>query len=267
MDSPQVVQNQNTPPGAQQVEVHSTPQPEIKEGNSKLLKILIYVLVAFTLLALGAFGFWFYQEKLIEKPKPSLVPAVTSTPGLLVTPTVKPEATITLDGKISKNEDGWLYESLIYNFKMHLFSMNGEYLWIPEASGNQIIFKFTSVKDSQELREARRMVTVYPVTELDKNNLEKWWSENIREEIGNKNVPLDYNIRNDTIFYNCIIGGGLLKEKDIPQLIEVTEKGGNKFYVSIYAYYDYGKPFVIHFEHEQSGECDGAFFPIISRLN
>ena len=40
-----------------------------KEGeNKKLVKILTYFFVSIFLIAVGAFGFWFYQEKILKKP-------------------------------------------------------------------------------------------------------------------------------------------------------------------------------------------------------
>lgn len=89
MDTKQVLQNQNTPSENQQPMTSTLQQPEIGKSNKKTLRIIVYVLIAITLLATGTFGLWLYQEKIVKKSKPSPASLVTPTPSPLTIPTAK----------------------------------------------------------------------------------------------------------------------------------------------------------------------------------
>lgn len=67
------------------------PQQDTPKRESKILKVAIYILVSIILLALGAFGFWFYQEKLVKGPKPTSPSITSATPTSPVLPTAEPE--------------------------------------------------------------------------------------------------------------------------------------------------------------------------------
>lgn len=64
-------------------------ETDVQQKENKLLKILIYILVGVALIALGAFGFWFYQEKIVSKTAPLATPIPTS----MATPSPEPEPT------------------------------------------------------------------------------------------------------------------------------------------------------------------------------
>lgn len=65
---------------------------EQKQAAPKSNLLLIFFTVLFTLglLALGAFGFWFYQENIVKKPEPSPSPSITPEIVPTVEPTVMP---------------------------------------------------------------------------------------------------------------------------------------------------------------------------------
>ena len=57
--------------------VAEEPQQDTPEKDSKIPKTAIYVLALIILLALGAFGYWFYQEKVTKKTVLPTVPRVS----------------------------------------------------------------------------------------------------------------------------------------------------------------------------------------------
>ncbi|MCD6225673.1 hypothetical protein J7J95_01150 [bacterium] len=62
-------------------------QTKVLKKESKFLKPLLYILASILLLTLGAFGFWFYQEKTSQKEPPSSLSKTTPSPELSPSPT------------------------------------------------------------------------------------------------------------------------------------------------------------------------------------
>jgi hypothetical protein len=65
-------------------------QQDTLKKDSKIPKIIIYFPTLLILLALGAFGFWFYQNRLAEKPSPEPIPTATPTPSLVTDASPEP---------------------------------------------------------------------------------------------------------------------------------------------------------------------------------
>ncbi len=94
---------------------------------------------------------------------------------------------------------------------------------------------------------------MYDVNESDGQDLKKWWSENIKTEIYNKKVPGDYQVETTAVDELCAVNP-YLKEK--PKAISVyypKELGVTTS--STYYYFNFGKPFILHFSESSSGGC------------
>lgn len=58
------------------------------KGETSTIKIVLYMLVSLLIFLAGAFSFWFFQEKLIKKEKPSSTPS--PQPSVTLAPTPEP---------------------------------------------------------------------------------------------------------------------------------------------------------------------------------
>ena len=149
-----------------------SPEPEVQEEKSKFPKILIYVLSALFLLVLGASGFWFYQERVIQStpsssPTPSPSSDVTADWQTYINTehgfsikypknyTVQERKTsgsnpLQVQLKSSENEINifWLKESPVYNMSLAEWYNNLLTVEIPYTSyGSQTSPEYTERKE------------------------------------------------------------------------------------------------------------------------
>ncbi|MFZ5376232.1 MAG: hypothetical protein ACOZAN_01005 [Patescibacteria group bacterium] len=113
---------------------------------------------------------------------------------------------------------------------------------------------------------------IFDANKTDGENLEKWWKENIKSEIGGFEVPSDYVVNKKQIHSRGCLGDAN-PDYSPPPTIEVEiiqEKYNDVSWVSVYQFYDFGKPFIVNYSIQSSGGPCGLHylsFATISRLH
>lgn len=194
-------------PTKQQAPFEQQPSADVPEKKqSKLSRIPVYAIASLILFALGAFGFWAYQEKLVKKPTasptPTTTPSAIPTPKPTPMPTSTPEPTIPADWQIYLNEeygfeisypDNWTINKDSYAFKEggDLFSI--------------YILGKTQKKDT-ELYDGASLTIGHPLKIAE--DVETW----VKEYYGEKNIDGEPNefsqeIINELVFQKVFICG------------------------------------------------------------
>jgi hypothetical protein len=247
--------------------------PPVEPRNSKLVKVF-YVFGAVVFMAIGAFGYGYFQNKKeVNIPAENNLPTQTP-PTQQVQPTVAnttPIPTTISNERIYRNEK--------YNFQFsypqdRYFEGKLSYSYKIEEKGSQIIITETIYRTGEDKEDFPHVYTIYGANTTDKNNLTNWWQQNIKIEIGSHRIPTDYNTAlNSVPFDTCITEFD--KTWKLPSSLEVTPKEGveepGPYKGSIYFYYDFGKPFIMNFTEESTGACGGKdsylMFTSMSKLH
>jgi hypothetical protein len=241
----------------------------IKQNKTK---IIFTIVIAFLILISGVIGYFIginrvkndsnhklsnRQITLSSKPTPPLLTIRSAA----ISPSISP-------GYQGASFINATYTNEKYNFKFEYLSK--EYIGgqldstytLQQINDNQFIITESDYDGNGKISNTESSTyTVYDANTTDKDNLVSWWGNNIKTDIGSYTVPDDYTTQlNITPFSGCMTGAGISWQ--MPPLLDVRIKDSvltqpTDFSDSVYMYYDYGKPFIIHtIPADGGGACD-----------
>ncbi|MBP7774672.1 hypothetical protein KA078_02670 [Candidatus Woesebacteria bacterium] len=169
-----------------------------------------------------------------------------------------------------------VYSNSAYNFQFNYPDDTNSTKYRIVENGQQISFITTQYYSNGTQQESSDIYTIYDVNVQDKNKLSDWWQQNIKVEIGNYNIKNDYSVtQGKTALGGCI--GSAADSIDVlwkeppslevsPKQVIISDENQGPYQGSVYFYYDFGKPFILHQTYESTGACSGpdSYLPLIS---
>jgi hypothetical protein len=163
-----------------------------------------------------------------------------------------------------------IYENQEFNFSFRF----PEKLGTITQEGNKIhINKPPDSDEDQELQTAAqqeplRTFTIFVANTKDLADLKSWWSQNIYSDVGHYSIPDDYDGVQKATHPTILNSNGI----QLPTLIitpKVTAQDIQIYEDSYYIYFDFGKPFILHYTSNFEEDIQDLDWPLetIGQLN
>ena len=226
-------------------------------------KKLLLVFVIILIIVLGVGGYIVYNilnttVSIQQMPEQEEVQESTSTP-------------------VITEDTEQVYQNSQYNFQFTYpdvrYGSNGKRSEFEITEDNNTLVLIEHIyKPEVEVptNEVRGTYTLYPVSAAVGADMEAWWRANIETDIGLQSVPGNYLVNDSTepLFFECILESNPFWTS--PPTLEITENEGtaanpSSYEGSIYMFYDFGVPFILHFVENSAGTC--STYPILATMS